>query len=97
MNPARFAPEESRTQLQEAFKVAVVGTIMRHPMLQVGMKDATSKTPSWIQLQSLDLTRHITWVYLGADEDLEQKVQETFRAKIDERYPDLSIKQPGWW
>lgn len=95
--PARLAPEESRTQLQEAFKVAVVGTVMRHPMLQVGMKDATSKTPSWIQLQSLDLTQHITWVYLGADEDLEKKVQETFHAKLDERYPDLSIKQPGWW
>lgn len=95
--PPRLAPEESRTELQEAFRVAVVGTIFRHPMLQVGMKDATSKNPTWIQLHSIDLAQHIKWVYLGVDEDLEQKVQETFRAKIDERCPDLSIKQPGWW
>ena len=59
--PPRLAPVESRTKLEEAVKIAVVDTILRHPMLQVGMIDATSKSPSWIQLQSLDLTQHITW------------------------------------
>lgn len=95
--PPRLASAESRTQLQEAVKVAVVDTIMRHPMMQVGMKDATSKAPSWIQLQSLDLTQHIKWVYIEDHHDFEQTVQQTFRAKIDERFPDLAIKQPGWW
>lgn len=95
--PQRLAPAESRTQLEEAVKVAVVGVIMRHPMLQVGMMDATSKTPSWIQLQNLDLTEHLTWHYIEDNDDFEQTVQETFRVKLDERFPDLSIKQPGWW
>lgn len=95
--PPRLASAESRTQLQEAVKVAVVDTIMRHPMMQVGMKDATSKAPSWIQLQTLDLTQHIKWVYIEDHHDFEQMVQQTFRAKIDERFPDLAIKQPGWW
>ncbi|KAI4220753.1 MAG: hypothetical protein LQ349_008009 [Xanthoria aureola] len=94
--PPRLAPEESRTQLEGAVKVAVVDTIMRHPMLQVGMMDTTSKIPSWIQLQSLDLTQHIKWLYIGAQEDFEQTVQETFRVQLDDRFPDLSIKQPGW-
>ncbi|KAI9692824.1 MAG: hypothetical protein M1822_004818 [Bathelium mastoideum] len=94
--PQRLAPAESRTQLEEAVKVAVVDTIMRHPMLQVGMMDATSKTPSWIQLQSLDLTQHIKWLYIGEQDDFEQTVQETFRIQLDDRFPDLSIKQPGW-
>ena len=94
--PPRLAPAESGAQLEEAVKVAVVDTIMRHPMLQVGMMDATSKTPSWIQLQSLDLTQHIKWFYIGAHDDFEQTVQETFRAQLDDRFPDLSIKQPGW-
>ncbi|KAH8678559.1 hypothetical protein BGZ60DRAFT_246590 [Tricladium varicosporioides] len=94
--PPRLVPAESRTQLEEAVKVAVVDTIMRHPMLQVGMMNATSKTPSWIQLQSLDLTQHIKWLYIGGHNDFEQTVQETFRVQLDDRFPDLSIKQPGW-
>ncbi|KKY33276.1 hypothetical protein UCDDA912_g06791 [Diaporthe ampelina] len=94
--PPRLAPAASRTQLEEAVKAAVVGTIMRHPMLQVGMIDATSKTPSWIQLQSLDLTQHIEWSYVEEHDDFEQAVQAAFRAQLDDRFPDLSIKQPGW-
>lgn len=46
--PPQLASAESRTQLQEAVKTAVMNIIMRHPMLQVGMIDVTSKTPSWI-------------------------------------------------
>jgi hypothetical protein len=94
--PPRFVPAESRTQLEEVVKVAVVDIIMRHPMLQVGMMNATSKTPSWIQLQSLDLTHHIKWLCIGEHDDFEETVQETFRVQLDECFPDLSIKQPGW-
>ncbi|KAL1603465.1 Alcohol acetyltransferase [Paraconiothyrium brasiliense] len=96
--PPHLAPAESRSQLEELFKVAVVDTIMKHPMLQVGMIDASSKTPSWIQLQTLDLTQHIKWLYLDGDADFEQTVQETFRFQLDDRFPDLSTytKQPGW-
>ncbi|KAI0379217.1 alcohol acetyltransferase-domain-containing protein [Hypomontagnella monticulosa] len=94
--PSHLASAESRTQLEGAVKVAVVDTIMRHPMLQVGMVNATSKVPSWIQLPTIDLTQHIKWVYIGEHDDVEQTVQETFRTHLDEYFPDLSIKQPGW-
>ncbi|POS71897.1 hypothetical protein DHEL01_v209708 [Diaporthe helianthi] len=66
-------------------------------MLQVGMTDTTSKTPSWVQLESLDLTQHIDWICLEEYDDFEKHVQETFATKLDERFPDLSIQQPGWW
>ncbi|KAJ8096668.1 hypothetical protein POJ06DRAFT_286952 [Lipomyces tetrasporus] len=88
--------ETPEPNLQQRLGIAVVDTIMRHPMLQVGMMDATSKTPSWIQLQSLDLTHHIKWPDLGEHEDFEQTVQETFRAQLDDRFQDVTIKQPGW-
>ncbi|KAI0887505.1 uncharacterized protein GGS22DRAFT_198751 [Annulohypoxylon maeteangense] len=94
--PSRLAPADSRAELEEVVKVAVVDTVMRHPMLQVGMVNATSKTPSWIQLQNLDLTQHIKWLYIREHDDFEQTVQETFRTHLDEYFPDLSIKQPGW-
>jgi hypothetical protein len=57
--PPCLAPAESRTQLEKVVKVAVVDTIMRLPMLQVGMIDATSNSSSWIQLRGLDLTQYI--------------------------------------
>ncbi|KAI1359397.1 hypothetical protein F5Y08DRAFT_332349 [Xylaria arbuscula] len=73
--PSHPAPAVSRSQLEEAVKVAIVGTVLRHPMLQVAV----------IQLECLDLTQHINWLYIGADEDFELTP-----------FPDLSIKQPGW-
>ncbi|KAK3307657.1 uncharacterized protein B0T15DRAFT_185260 [Chaetomium strumarium] len=94
--PPRLAPTESQTQLEEAVKIALADTIMRHPMLQVAVIDATSNTPSWIQLHSIDLTQHIKWLYLAEHDELEHTVQETFRAQLDDRFPDLSIRQPGW-
>jgi hypothetical protein len=94
--PSHLASADSRTQLEEAVKVAVVDIIMRHPMLQVGTMDATSKTPSWIQLQSLDLTRHIQWVHLEENDDFDQTVYETFCTQIDGRFYDLPMKEPGW-
>jgi hypothetical protein len=69
--PPRLAPAVPRTQLEDLVKVAVVDTIIEHPTLQVGMLDATSKTPSWIQLESLNLTQHIKWLYLGGHVDFE--------------------------
>lgn len=67
-------------------------------MMQVGMTETTSQTPSWVQLESLDLTQHISWTYLEEHDDFEKCVQETFAAKLDERFPDLCIeRQPGWW
>ena len=94
--PPHFALTESRTQLKEIVKIAVVDTIMRHPMMQVSIKDASIKTPSWIQLQSLDLTQHIQWLDIEEHDDFERIVQEIFRVHLDDRFPDLSIKQPGW-
>ncbi|TRX93452.1 hypothetical protein FHL15_005727 [Xylaria flabelliformis] len=94
--PPRLAPAESQTQLEKVVRVAVVDTILRHPMLQVGMMDVTSKIPSWIQLQSLNLTQHIQWLHVGEHDNFEQTVQETFRVQLDDHFPDLSIKQPGW-
>lgn len=67
-------------------------------MLQVSMRNATSKTPSWIQLLSLDLTQHIKWLHLDDDAgvDFEQTVQDAFRVQLDEFFPDFSIRQPSW-
>ncbi|TPX18620.1 uncharacterized protein E0L32_002477 [Thyridium curvatum] len=94
--PTHLAPADSRARLQEAFKGALVDTIMRHPALQVGMEDVNAKVPSWIQLQSLDLAQHITWVSIDAHDDFEQTVQQTICTQLDDRFPDPEIKLPNW-
>jgi hypothetical protein len=95
--PPHLAPAQSRAQLEKTVEVAVAEVVLRHPMLQVGMTDTTSKAPSWIQLESLDLRNHIRWLYTQDHDDFEKVVQAIFSVKLDERFPDLSIKQPGWW
>lgn len=98
MIPHRLAPAESRTQLEEAVKIAVVGVIMRHPMLQVGIIDVRSGTPSWTQLQKIVLTEYINWLYIEGHDDFEQTVQQTFRYQLDGHLsPDsLYIRDPDW-
>jgi hypothetical protein len=53
----RVASTELRVRLHDAAKVYVGNIIMRHPRLQVTIIDPTSMTPSWVQLQSLNLTQ----------------------------------------
>lgn len=91
--PQRFA--DSQAKLEIAVKVAVADIIMRHPMLHVSVLNASSKSPSWIQVESLDLTQNIKWVDLMG-RDFENLVKETLSTQLDERFPDLSLKQPGW-
>lgn len=78
--PPHLTLLKTRTKVEEIVKIALVDTIMRHPMLQVGMIDATAKTPSSLQLQSLDLAQHIKWAYLLGEDDFERVVHETFSA-----------------
>ncbi|KXJ86603.1 hypothetical protein Micbo1qcDRAFT_219216 [Microdochium bolleyi] len=92
-----LAPAAARPQLEQAFRAAAVDIIMRHPMLQVGMKNCNSKTPSWVQLPHLDLAQHIKWQYLDEGEDLAQTVQQLFCAQLDEQFPDPAVdSRPNW-
>jgi hypothetical protein len=90
----KLVPASSQTQLEQTLKLAVAAVTTRHPMLQVGMTNTTSKAPSWIQLPTLNLTQQIHWVHLAAQDYFEATVQETFHAQLDDRFPDPS--RPGW-
>ncbi|KAJ1323049.1 Alcohol acetyltransferase [Microdochium nivale] len=96
--PPRLRSEAARPELEKIFKAAVVDIIARHPMLQVGMADCASKTPSWVQLPRLDLAQHIRWHHLGAaDNDFAQTVQQIFRTQLDDKFPDPAVDaRPNW-
>ncbi|KAH7025113.1 uncharacterized protein B0I36DRAFT_295901 [Microdochium trichocladiopsis] len=94
--PARMASPESRPQLEQAVTAAVLDIIAKHPMLQVGTKNATAKTPSWVQLPRLNLSEHIQWLYLEANDDFAQRVQQVFAEQLDDKYPDFEEFLPHW-
>lgn len=73
---------------------AIARTILSQPVMQVAIKGADTKKPSWIKLDSLDLDHHVTWHLLDSNK-FEQSFQETVASELDAEYPDLD-KRPGW-
>lgn len=93
--PPRFAAPEANLDLVCAVENAVADVVLKHPMLQVGIKDADSKNPTWIQLNNIDLSRHITWVVLNSSQGFDDTSQETTMSEIDGIFPELESR-PGW-
>lgn len=95
--PQGLADPEARSGLVRAVEAALVDVVLRHPVLQVGIANADSKKPAWVQLSSLDLRRHVTWCFVdtSTEDDLDAAVQVLTASEVDGSFPDLS-SQPGW-
>ncbi|KAF7522775.1 hypothetical protein G7054_g12030 [Neopestalotiopsis clavispora] len=81
-------------ELKKMVIQAIARTILSQPVMQVAIKGADTKKPSWIKLDSLDLDHHVTWHLLDSNK-FEQSFQETVASELDAEYPDLG-KRPGW-
>lgn len=57
--PQNLAGPDSRLKIVSIVQTAIVHTVLQNPVLQVAILDAKSKRPAWIQLEKLDLARHI--------------------------------------
>ncbi|ROW08503.1 hypothetical protein VMCG_03065 [Cytospora schulzeri] len=97
--PARLSGSgsESKNRLVRAVETAIVDTVLKHPVLQVAIADSQSRSPKWVQLETLDLRRHVTWHFkdseLGAS--LDNVLQELLANEVDATYPELDSR-PGW-
>ncbi|ETS75424.1 hypothetical protein PFICI_12368 [Pestalotiopsis fici W106-1] len=81
-------------ELKRTILQAIARTILSQPVMQVAIKGAATKKPSWIKLDSLDLDHHVAWHILDAG-TFEQTFQETVASQLDSEYPDLE-KRPSW-
>ncbi|KAI1773168.1 alcohol acetyltransferase-domain-containing protein [Hypoxylon cercidicola] len=93
--PRSLASQDSRLKLVNTVQAAIVHTVLQNPVLQVAIFDANSKRPSWIQLENLELTRHVEWQFLNHSVDFEDVSRETTVSQLDATYPELE-KRPGW-
>jgi hypothetical protein len=69
--------------------------IAKAPTLQVGIKGENTTKPYWIQLDSIDLSKHVIWTTLDDSAGGEQAMQATITKYIDMEYFEFD-KRPGW-
>ncbi|ROW11795.1 hypothetical protein VPNG_04970 [Cytospora leucostoma] len=97
--PARLlgSGPESRNGLVRAVETAIVDTVLKHPILQVAIADAQSKSPNWVQLETIDLRQHVTWHFKDAELDasIDNVLQEVLTNEVDATFPELDTR-PGW-
>ncbi|KAK7757579.1 Alcohol acetyltransferase [Diatrype stigma] len=89
MHPAK------RTKLIHTVNAAISDNVLKHPVLQVGIGNADTKRPVFVQLDGLDLRLHIDWRFVEASTNFEATLQELTTLQLDATYPNLE-KQPGW-
>lgn len=64
-------------------------------MLQVGQADEDSKRPSWIELDSIDLARHVEWRIVTPSDDFGTVFESTLQVQLDTRYNEIDSR-PGF-
>ncbi|KAI3395068.1 hypothetical protein diail_1825 [Diaporthe ilicicola] len=93
--PRRLLGPESRDELVRAVENAIAATVLKHPVLQVAIVGASSKSPMWAQLEELDLRQHVKWCFNESEGDLDSVLQGIIADEVDARFPELDAG-PGW-
>jgi len=93
--PPSLTSPEAYSKLKLAVETAVVDVVLKHPILQVGIANADSKKPKWVQLNNLNLRHHITWRILDTSVDFDSKSQEITMSEVDGLFLELESR-PGW-
>ncbi|WAO84148.1 Hypothetical protein NCS54_00135400 [Fusarium falciforme] len=81
--------------VQDAFHRAMALTVLEHPMLQVGILNEDSAVPSWIELDSVDLSAHIEWEEVKPSQDRVARSREVTLYQLDTFFANVESK-PGW-
>ncbi|KAL1870742.1 Alcohol acetyltransferase [Diaporthe australafricana] len=93
--PPKLLGPESKDELVRVVEKAIAGTVLKHPVLQVAIIDANSKSPVWAQLETIDLRQHVTWRFNSSAADLDGLLQGLIGDEVDATYPELDTR-PGW-
>ncbi|KAI1390654.1 alcohol acetyltransferase-domain-containing protein [Hypoxylon trugodes] len=87
--------DAQREKVIDTVNAAISDNVLKHPVLQVGIANADTKKPIFVQLDSLDLRRHVNWRFIEASADSEATLQELIILHLDTPFPNLE-EQPGW-
>ncbi|KAM7213085.1 Alcohol acetyltransferase domain containing protein [Rhypophila decipiens] len=96
MIPDDLVDQSVEQQLISTWELAVARVVLRHPMLQVGLRKLDSKKPSFVQVDTINLSNHIEWRPIDPDkEDYDAVRKELYTEQLDNKFPFLEI-QPPW-
>ncbi|RYP75900.1 hypothetical protein DL771_002164 [Monosporascus sp. 5C6A] len=93
--PRSLVSPESCEKLVDVFESAVAQAVLEHPLLQVGIVGEHSKTPTWIQLESVDFRDHVEWKTAESSEEFDRLFRETLQSQLDTEFANLGSR-PGW-
>ncbi|KAI1127755.1 alcohol acetyltransferase-domain-containing protein [Nemania abortiva] len=93
--PAHLAGLDARAELRRIVEAAIVDVVLKHAVLQLGILKAESSKPTWVQLRSLDMRKHVEWQFIDDSTELDYVLREVTEAQLDIQFPDLEA-QPGW-
>ncbi|EEU39865.1 uncharacterized protein NECHADRAFT_79513 [Fusarium vanettenii 77-13-4] len=81
--------------LEEFWEHAVTRNIIQHPLMQVGQINKDSAEPAWVQLNTIDLSRHISWRLVSSSEDYPTIRERIPHEQLRMKFVDLETR-PGW-
>ncbi|KAJ2964179.1 hypothetical protein NQ176_g10808 [Zarea fungicola] len=92
----KAAGKSDLAQLKSHLFKALSGVILEHPMLQVGLIDTDQRVAKFVEIDSIDLDRHVTW-HTWIIEEYDQKVEESMVTEVDTRFEESqAATTPGW-
>lgn len=75
---------------------ALSGVILEHPLLQVGMIDTDQRVAKFVEIDSINLDKHVTW-HTWSVEEYDQKVEESMVTEVDRPFDEAqAATTPGW-
>jgi hypothetical protein len=83
--------------LESVIEHAVAQTILSHPILQVGILNEDTRTPQFVYLPTLDLSRLIIWEHSRPETpaDRDSALQRVLETRHSSLWPDIH-RQPGY-
>lgn len=93
--PTRLVNPGSQNELVRVVERAIFDAVLKHDILQVAIADADSKSPTWVQLGSLDLRQHVTWRFNDSAVNFDSFLNGVIADEVDAKYSELD-RRPGW-
>lgn len=89
--------ESAQKQLMDKLGQAIAAAALQHPFLQVGLVGEDSKSPHWVQLETINLVDHIQWQLLieGSAEEYQSLYNKSLREQLDTKFSNQETR-PAW-
>ncbi|KAI1099804.1 hypothetical protein F4804DRAFT_68660 [Jackrogersella minutella] len=86
---------DAQAKLQQMVESAIAKILLDHPFLRVGVRAEYTRKPTFVELENVDLARHIEWRRFDGTADYEAEVLALIRAQLGVKVPQPA-DAPSW-